>query len=456
MTLRWLSRSVFDLDQGQSLSRYSLGMRRAVGVVSLVIALACAVSLFATSSQAVPGTTLLFSGATLIDGTGSAPVANAVLVVRDGRVDAVRISAGAPPAGAGRVVDLAGKFIIPGLISAHAHISDIDGLKPAAYTAENTMRQLGVFARYGITTLWSLGGERAPAFEARGAQNSPTLDRARIYLAGEIITAVTPEAARERVATDAATKPDVIKIRVDDDLGTASKMTPAVYTAVIDEAHKRGLRVAAHVFYLDDAKGLLRAGVDVIAHSVRDQDIDAEFIAMMKARNAPYIPTLTRELSTFVYESTPAFFTDPFFLREADAALVAQLQEPARQAAMRTSASAKAYKAALIVAKRNLKKAADASVLIAMGTDSGALPERFEGYFEHLELEMMADAGMTPAQILRAGTSDAARAMKLDSVGKLTKGAWADFVVLDKNPLADIKNTRSIASVWVAGNRVKR
>src|SRR4029079_15894604 len=125
---------------------------------------------------------------------------------------------------------------------------------------------------------------------------------------------------------------------------------------------------------------------------------------------------LTRELSTFVYESTPPFFADPFFLREADAALVAQLKAPARQAAMGASASAKAYKAALAVAKRNLQKASDAGVLIAMGTDSGAFPERLEGYFEHLELEMMADAGMTPAQILRAATSDAARAMKLDDI----------------------------------------
>jgi imidazolonepropionase-like amidohydrolase len=349
-----------------------------------------------------------------------------------------------------------GKFISPGLISAHAHVSDIDGLKPRAYTRETTLRQLGVFARYGVTSVVSLGGEQRPAFDARASQNTPSLDRARIYLAGDIITATTPEAARQQVASVAATKPDIIKIRVDDNLGTAAKMPPAVYAAVIDEAHKRGLRVAAHIFYLDDAKALLRAGVDVIAHSVRDKDIDDEFIALMKAGNVPYIPTLTRELSTFVYESTPAFFSDPFFLGEADAALVAQLKEPARQAAMAVSSSAKAYKAALNVAKRNLKKASDAGILIAMGTDSGAFPERFEGYFEHLELEMMADAGMTPAQILRAATSDAAKAMRLDGVGTLTKGAWADFVVLDKNPLADIRNTRSIASVWIAGKQINR
>jgi imidazolonepropionase-like amidohydrolase len=429
-------------------------MTRNSGLVSLVMAAACATSLLAGPSQSMPGPVRLFSGGTLIDSAGAAPVVtNAVLLVRDGRVEDVRVSDRPPERGA---VDLRGKFIIPGLISTHAHISDINSLAPRAYTAENTMRQLGVFARYGVTTVWSLGGEQPPAFEARAAQNTTTLDRARLYLAGEIVTATTPAAARAQVAKVAATKPDVIKIRVDDTLGTEAKMSPAVYTAVIDEAHKRGLRVAAHVFYLDDAKGLLRAGADVIAHSVRDRDIDDEFIALMKARNVPYIPTLTRELSTFVYESTPAFFTDPFFLREADTALLARLQEPARQAAMAASPTAKAYKAALIVAKRNLKRAADAGVLIAMGTDSGAFPERFEGFFEHLELELMVEAGMTPAQVLRASTTDAARAMRLNDVGRLTKGAWADFVVLEKNPLTDIRNTRSIASVWIAGNAVKR
>jgi imidazolonepropionase-like amidohydrolase len=212
--------------------------------------------------------------------------------------------------------------------------------------------------------------------------------------------------------------------------------------------------VAAHIFYLEDAKSILRAGVDLIAHSVRDREIDDEFIALMKARNVPYCPTLTREVATFVYESTPSFFTDPFFLREADAALVAQLQEPGRQAKVRQSKSALAYKAALDVATRNLKRASDAGVLIAMGTDSGAFPERFEGYFEHLEMEMMAEAGLTPAQVLRAATIDAARTLGVDDIGRLTPGAWADVVVLDRDPLDDVRNTRSIASVWIAGNRV--
>jgi imidazolonepropionase-like amidohydrolase len=396
-----------------------------------------------------------FIGARVIDGTGRPPIENATILVRDGKVEAVASSSKLKPPGDAQIIQVPGKFIIPGMISTHVHISDVQGTHPPAYTEENTLRQLGVYARYGITTVWSLGGEQEPAFKAREMQNSPTLDRARIYLAGEIIVGKTPEEARRMVDKVAATKPDVIKIRVDDQLGTVAKMTPDVYRAVIEEAHSHGLRVAVHIFYLDDAKDLLRAGADYIAHSVRDKDIDDEFIALMKKRNIPYCPTLSRELSTFVYESTPAFFADPFFLREADPQVIAQWKEPKRQEAMRDSKAAKEYKAALPVAERNLRKARDNGLLIVMGTDSGAFANRFQGYFEHVEMEMMAESGLTPTQILQAATSNGAHAMKLNSVGTISKGTWADLVVLDKDPLSDIRNTRTISAVYTAGNLVR-
>ncbi len=397
----------------------------------------------------------VFTGATVLDGTGSA-IPNAVVVVRDGRIESIGPGSQTPRPTEARTVDVRGKFLMPGMITAHAHVSDVNGLKPRGYTDENTLRQLALFARYGVTSVWSLGGEQAPAFKARDAQGSAALDRARIFLSGDIITGTTPEAARAMVAKVAATRPDIIKIRVDDNLGAAQKMTPAVYTAVIDEAHKHNLRVAAHIYYLDDAKGLLKAGVDMIAHSVRDKEIDAEFISLMKARDVPYCPTLTRELSTFAYESTPAFFSDPFFTKEADPAVVAQLKDPARQAAMAKSASAQTYKTQLPVAQRNLKKAVDAGLTVVMGTDTGPFPERFQGYFEHVELEMMVQSGLTPAQALKSATGDAARGLKMKDVGTIAPGQWADMVVLDADPRRDIKNTRTIDSVYVAGSLIKR
>jgi imidazolonepropionase-like amidohydrolase len=254
----------------------------------------------------------------------------------------------------------------------------------------------------------------------------------------------------------AALKPDIIKVKVDDQLGTARKMPPAAYQALIEEAHKKGYRVAVHMFYLDDAKGVLKAGADMLAHSIRDADVDDEAIALLKKRNAYYCATLTREVSTFIYGSTPKFFSDPFFLREADKPVLDALNDPKKQEAMRNSKSAQRYKAALEVANRNLKKLYDSGVPVVMGTDTGP-PARWQGYFEHVELAMMTQAGLTPMQALLSATRDGARFLKMQGmIGTLEPGAWADLLVLQANPLDDIRNTRTIDSVWIAGNRVQR
>jgi imidazolonepropionase-like amidohydrolase len=231
------------------------------------------------------------------------------------------------------------------------------------------------------------------------------------------------------------------------------KMPPAAYRAVIEEAHRRRLRVAAHLFYLEDARDLLASGADFLAHSVRDKDLDPAFVAELKRRGVCLCPTLMREVSTFAYADEPDFFADPFFLKEADPAVLAELRSPERREALRSNPASARYQEALKVASRNLKVLVDGGVPIAFGTDTGP-PARFQGYFEHRELELMVSAGLTPTQALVAATSAAARCMGLSDVGTLAPKAWADFLVLRKDPLADIANTRSLESVWIAGNRV--
>jgi imidazolonepropionase-like amidohydrolase len=386
-------------------------------------------------------------GARIIDGTGKRAIENATLVIRNGHIEAVgkRVRV---PAGAERI-DATGKTIIPGLINAHGHL--------------NTEKQLGVYLRDGITTILSLGGDKEFPLREFCAK-APPGTAPRLYVAGPIqdssaipgaVAVTTAEQARKSVDELIRNKPDIIKVRVDDFRGARQKMSPEVYGAVIDEAHKNGFRTAAHIVFLDDAKGVLRAGVDYIAHSVRDREVDQEFIDLMKQRHASYSPTLTRELAVFTYSETPSFFSDPFFLNEADPAEIAQMQDPKRQDAMKTDAAAQWYKEHMAVAMRNLKTLSDAGIPIAMGTDSGGGPGRFQGYFEHLELEYETKAGLTPMQALVSATSGAAKAINISKeVGTLEKGKLADFLVLTANPLDDIKNTRAIESVWIGGVRV--
>jgi imidazolonepropionase-like amidohydrolase len=419
------------------------------------IGIVCLLALWPAGVPAQPSTsTKAFTGARVIDGTAKAPVANATILVRDGRIVSVGPAASVTiPAGAERVA-LAGKTVIPGLVNAHGHVGNTVGLEGGKYSAENVQKDLRTYAAYGVTTVFSLGDDQAASIAARDSQKTAALDRARLFVAGPVLAPKTVEEARKLVDEDAAMKVDIVKIRVDDNLGTTAKMTPEIYRAVIDQAHKKGLRVAVHLYYLDDAKSVLDAGADFIAHSVRDVEVDDAFAAMLKRRDVCYCPTLMREVSTYVYESTPAWFSDPLFLKHIDAKTVETLKQPARQEQMRNSKSAQRYKAQLPVASGNLKKLSDAGVTIAMGTDTGP-PARFQGYFELMELELMAKAGLTPQKVLASATRDAARCMKLDGeIGTLEANKWADFVVLDADPLADISNVKKINAVYVAGNRV--
>jgi imidazolonepropionase-like amidohydrolase len=397
----------------------------------------------------------VFTGARLIDGDGRVISPKGVMVVRDGRIAAIGHAGSTPVPGNAVKHDLSGSTIMPGLVNAHGHVGDTIGLQagPQFYTEANLLRQLRLYASYGVTSVVSLGGDAEAGFKLRDEQAaSKGLDRARLFVAGPVITAATPEAARADVDRIAAMKPDWLKIRVDDNLGTAKKMPIEVARAVIEQGHKHGLKVAVHIFYLEDAKAVLKAGADFIAHSVRDLPVDSDFVSLLKARNICYCPTFTREISTFAYATEPDFFKDPFFVKGADAAVVTQLRDPARQAQMAKSTSAARYKAGLDVAMANAKRLADAGVTIASGTDTGP-PARFQGYFEHLELEYLAKAGLSPLQILKAATGDAAQCMGLKDAGALRPGAWADFIALKGDPLADIKATKTLSGVWIGGRQ---
>ncbi len=398
---------------------------------------------------------VVLTGARVIDGTGAAPIEQGTVVISNGRVDAVGATASMTLPADATHIDLSGKTIIPGLINAHGHLN---ADRSDSSVRDKLLSQLRVAADYGVTTVVVLGsgeGDLEETVRLGDEQESGPLDRSRVYVAGPSLRDFRTEAeARAAVDRMADARADIIKIHL---TGGPNDMTPAVYGALIDQAHRRGLRVAAHLYYLEDAHGLVDAGVDVIAHSVRDLEVDADLIAKINRAGIAYTPTLTRDLAQFVYEETPDFLSEPFFLRHEDffSTEVAMVNDPARQEQVRNDEGRQAMKPALELAYRNLKTLSDAGVLIALGTDSGTNLGQWLGYFEHTELEMMVEAGMTPMQVLVAATGAAARSMELDDeLGTLQPGRRADLVVLNANPLDDIRATREIDSVWIGGARL--
>ena len=374
-----------------------------------------------------------YEGARLIVGDGRT-IDSATLVVEGARIaQAGAATAVRVPAGATRV-SLTGKTVMPMLIDTHTHLGR---------TRETLVRDLKRRAYYGVSTALSMGTDPYNMLPLR----SETIPGAARFLsAGRGITMPEPgrlsvphwinnEAeGRKAVEELAAQKVDIVKIWVDDRGGKYKKLTPAIYGAIIDEAHKRGLRVTAHLFNLDDAKGLIRAGVDALAHGVRDKDIDDEFVAMFKARPSliltPNLPDRGVKVDlSWLRVGMPAAEVDNLEKRNTDRADLQHFYG---------------------IQARNLAKLNAAGARITLGTD-GNRP-----WSPHDEMADMVIAGMTPMQVIVAATRNSAEFLKIADAGTLQAGKSADFIVLDANPLDDIKNTRRISAVYLRGAAVDR
>jgi imidazolonepropionase-like amidohydrolase len=421
---------------------------------------ACSSQAPAAEQRAAAPTAVLFEGARLITGDGSAPIEESAFLMESDRITRVGKKGEIPlPAGAERV-DLTGKTVTPALVDAHSHLGYTDVKRnttaAANFTRDNLVDHLKRYAYYGIAATLSMGVDRGELpYEVRA---NPIPGAALFRTAGRGIAlpnagpgaeyrkdaaygVTTEDEARKAVQELAARTVDIVKIWVDDRDGTVKKLPPPIYRAIIDEAHTHNLRVVAHIFDLEDAKELLRANIDGFAHGVRDKDIDDEFMTLIKQRpNVFVIPNLpdrgVAEDAAWLSETVPAD----------------EVKRAREALAKRTPPQIKQQSDLFGVQARNLAKLNAAGVTIGFGTDAGVSV----GWPAHAELADMVAAGMTPAQVIVAATKTSAAILSLDQLGGIAPGKSADFIVLNGNPLEDITNARRIDRVYLRGQAIDR
>ena len=418
---------------------------------------------------------VLYEGARLIPGDGRAAIDESAFMVDRGVITRVGRKGELSAAAGVKRVDLSGKTVMPALINAHGHPGFQKGLTYAAanYTRENIVDDLNRALYFGVAAVMSQGIEKGElTFEIRAEQAAGRLGGARLLVAGRGIGApnagpgapayagiayevTTEEDMRRAVREQAAKKVDGIKIWVDDRGGRAPRLSTALFRAGIDEGHKLGLPVTAHVYYHVDAVELVDVGINSIAHLVRDKEMDDALVAAIVKRNVYVMPNLGGA-ERAQYTSPPAWIDEPNLV-----ALLEETVAPDVVARMRAAFAARdpavAARARPIYAnmQRSLAKLNAAGARIILGSDTG-LEDHFFGYAEQRELEQMAAAGMSPAQVIVAATSRTAEFLGLKDTGALVAGKRADFLVLDANPLEDIRNTRRIAGIYIGGKPVDR
>ncbi|KUJ60415.1 hypothetical protein AR687_18305 [Flavobacteriaceae bacterium CRH] len=429
--------------------------------------------LFLISNNITQAQQKLFQDVTILDGTGKPAKEHQDILVSNDKIIAITATAAKTPKGV-TIINLKGKTVMPLIIDTHAHLGLLKDTIMASenFTKENIAKHLLRFQDYGIGSLLSMGTDHKEIFPLRDESRSGKLTGATIYTAGigfgvkdgappisfgmdKVNRPQTPEEARQQVKELAVFKPDVIKIWVDDFFGKFPKMKPEIYKAIIDEAYKNNIRVSTHLYYLEDAHQLVSSGVDIIAHSIRDQEVDDALLLAMKKNKVTYIPTLSLDEFAYIYEGNPEWTSDPFFKASLDPLVFEMINSPAYKAKVKKNPSTPKEKLALQTALINVKKIFDAGIPITLGTDAGAQPIRAMGFSEHMEMELMVKAGIPVLETIKIATENGAILLKSEKEnGTLQVGKKANFIVLDKNPADDITNTRTIKEVWKNGVKV--
>jgi len=419
---------------------------------------------------------VMYEGARVITGDGSAAIQNGAFVVDSGRITAIGRQGDVKAPSGARRVDLAGKTVMPAMVNIHVHIGYEGYTSWGAenYTPQNVLEHLQREAFYGVAATQSVGSSPTDAsiqFERdQQAGKFPPASRflfmpgmappnggpdAVLLKGTQALHAVyevsTPDQARAAVKTMAAKNLKHVKIWVDDRRGTYPKMTPEVYNAIIDEAHSHQMKVHAHATTLADQKAVVRAGIDVLVHTVGNEPLDDEYIALLRDKKPYWTTVIGLGDRTEVCD-------DDFAAQALPPKVVATIRATTEPRPLAPSCGPRSPNAATreTMLSDNFKKMIAAGARLVLGTDAGISSGYTFGSADHHEIARWVEFGLPPSDAIVAATSRPAELLALADSGTLAPGKRADFIVLDANPLENIRNTRQIADVYLNGARLDR